>query len=312
MVGFYFGLLVFFLGSGHASHAAIWGADDRKESYEYSPATVERKTGRSVAMLVPWSRLVSTPNGVTLNFLTYQQDSLLHEERLCPRERFQNQPASIYSVGSGFLVAPQVLVTAGHVIPHEEACRKRAVIFGVEWDPKANNIYPIPEQNVYGCDSILKSELQETPLIDYTVIRLNRPAFQIAPLPVRQHGIISSFARIAMAGHPFGLPLKITGGGVMKENSEAFHFSAFLDTYPGNSGSPVIDAKTGLVEGVLVEGESSDITLEGDWPEGCWYSKVYCDPKIPFSGICDTHEGMGAKVIRSTVFAPVLKPEMVR
>ena len=106
-----------------------------------------------------------------------------------------------------------------------------------------------------------------------------------------------------MAGHPFGLPMKITNEGLMRDNTPVSHFVAFLDTYPGNSGSPVVDPRSGLVEGVLVEGEGSDTTLEGDWPEGCWYSKVYCDPAVPFAGACDDYQGSGAKVIRTTVFA---------
>lgn len=287
-------------------NAAVWGTDDRRDLYEYPSDSKEREASRSVALLVPWSRLVSTSRGIELNFLTFKEEAFNIEEPLCERERFQNQPASIYSAGSGFLVASHLLVTAGHVIPDEAACRNRAIVFGVEWNPKTQSLYPLAEANVFACAGIVRSSLQQGPLIDFSVLRLDRSAEAIPPLLVRQKGSVSKKANLTMLGHPFGLPLKVTGGGIVKDTSPEFHFSAFLDTYPGNSGSPVIDSATGFVEGVLVEGESTDMTLEGDWPEGCWYSKVYCDPKVPVSGRCDTFEGTGAKIIRSPVFAEAL------
>ncbi len=60
-----------------------------------------------------------------------------------------------------------------------------------------------------------------------------------------------------MLGHPWGLPLKIAGGGkvVKNEHSESrFFFEAMLDTFSGNSGSPVLNEATLEVEGILVVG----------------------------------------------------------
>lgn len=65
----------------------------------------------------------------------------------------------------------------------------------------------------------------------------------------------------------------------------------------------MIDPRTWMVEGVLVEGDGSDTTLEEEWPHGCWYSKVYCNPAVPFAGVCDDNDGTGAKVVWSSVFA---------
>ena len=56
-------------------------------------------------------------------------------------------------------------------------------------------------------------------------------------------------------GHPSGLPTKISDGAIVRENANKVFFQSTLDTFGGNSGSAVFDAKTGLVEGILVRGE---------------------------------------------------------
>jgi len=286
-----------------SAHAAIWGHDDRREAHEYAPTSVERKASRSVAMMVPWSRLTVTAAGVKLDFSTLAQEAIAIEEPLCARERFHLQPASVYRVGSGFLVAPDVVVTAGHVVPDTKRCLDRAIVFGVEWDPATKAVRPIPAENVFACKSVIKAALVPEPLVDYAVLKLDRPAKQIPVLKIRREGKISDGQSVTMIGHPWALPMKITGNGLMRSNSPATHWISFLDAYPGNSGSPVIDPKTGLVEGMLVEGETGDTTIEGQWPAGCWYSKVHCDPAIPYQGKCDQLGGTGSKTMRTTVFA---------
>lgn len=62
---------------------------------------------------------------------------------------------------------------------------------------------------------------------------------------------------MVVIGHPSGLPLKITDRAVSLPsafNSRTF-FRVNSDTFAGNSGSPVINRKSGVVEGILVRGE---------------------------------------------------------
>jgi hypothetical protein len=57
-------------------------------------------------------------------------------------------------------------------------------------------------------------------------------------------------------GLPSGLPLKLAGGASVSNNQPAAFVVANLDTYGDNSGSPVFNAATQEVEGILVRGEN--------------------------------------------------------
>jgi len=56
-----------------------------------------------------------------------------------------------------------------------------------------------------------------------------------------------------MLGHPTALPLKVDMGGEVKA-VEQTTFNANTDSFGGNSGSAVLNAATGLIEGILVAG----------------------------------------------------------
>jgi hypothetical protein len=70
-------------------------------------------------------------------------------------------------------------------------------------------------------------------------------------------------------GHPAGLPTKVAGGAKVRDASPEGFFVANVDTYGGNSGSIVINARTGKGAGILVRGEA-DYVYKGD----CRVSKV--------------------------------------
>jgi hypothetical protein len=67
--------------------------------------------------------------------------------------------------------------------------------------------------------------------------------------------MVEKEAKLVVIGHPAGLPLKVANNGhVISSEAGQPWFTASLDTYHGNSGSPIIDEATGLVEGLLVSG----------------------------------------------------------
>ena len=61
---------------------------------------------------------------------------------------------------------------------------------------------------------------------------------------------------MVVIGYPSGLPTKIADQAQVRTNKHRNFFVANLDTFGGNSGSPVINKSSGLVEGILVRGES--------------------------------------------------------
>ncbi len=106
-----------------------------------------------------------------------------------------------------------------------------------------------------------------------------------------------------MIGHPVGLPTKFAGEAVVRSNQQSAFFVANLDTYGGNSGSPVFNSDTHEVEGILVRGET-DFVPQG----GCNVSLV-----------CPTSGCRGEDCTRTTEFsnlvpssAPLRNPVLIQ
>ncbi|WP_273870200.1 trypsin-like serine peptidase [Halobacteriovorax sp. GB3] len=184
----------------------------------------------------------------------------------CPNERFAEQ--TVLPQCTGFLVKDDVLLTAGHCLKTVDDCRNSLWVF--EYYKGAN---AIPARNVFKCKEILahKESLKKIftskltlSVRDYTLVRLDRKAKGRKPLKIRTKGRGPlKGEKLAVIGHPLGLPMKIATGEV----TSSFHWSYFktnLDTFFGNSGSPVINLKTGEVEGLLFDGENDYIEDKSD------------------------------------------------
>jgi Peptidase S46 len=64
-----------------------------------------------------------------------------------------------------------------------------------------------------------------------------------------------------VVGYPTGLPEKLAAGAKVHALTPYF-FTSNLDAFAGNSGSPVLDARTNEVVGVVVRG-NRDYVLRG-------------------------------------------------
>jgi hypothetical protein len=71
---------------------------------------------------------------------------------------------------------------------------------------------------------------------------------------MRAEGRIQNYEKVYVIGHPLGLPQMYTGPKELYENTPCVFFMSTLDTYDYHSGSPVINAETHVVEGVLTGG----------------------------------------------------------
>jgi hypothetical protein len=102
---------------------------------------------------------------------------------------------------------------------------------------------------------------------DYALIGLDRKVADRQPLAVNRRGGLKKGARLFVTGHPNGLPFKFTANGrvVADPPEDSAYFKTDLDTFSGNSGSPVFNADTLLIEGVHVRGDSENFipTFEG-------------------------------------------------
>lgn len=245
-----------------AENKVIYGADDRLEYFE-APAD-QRKLADSVVSLWQSWDLVQEQDGYKLRTAKFA-DAV----GVCEQEPFSQQPIGAFC--SGALVGEDLIMTAGHCIKTQEDCENTMFVFGFRTDPSGAAPSKVPADNVYSCKKIEKWALGREPQNgmstsglgpDYALIRIDRKASGRTPLPVNRGAVPAKGAPLFVIGHPVGLPLKVAGGAAVRDPYQDGYFVANLDTYGGNSGSPVFNGETNLIEGILVRGET-DFVYEG-------------------------------------------------
>lgn len=245
----------------------IYGKDNRQDVYQVSDL-MHKKLARSNAAMIPVNAFAkSSKQGF---FDLKNVPTLERGGNVCASESFSQQP--IAASCSGFLVGPDTIVTAGHCYKSfaspEEVCKSFAWVFGYEKTSSSSDpLKDIAISNVYLCKKVVDAQLSATS--DFAVIKLDRPVVGREPLKFRTSGKIANTASLVVIGHPTGLPTKVSPGGKVTRNSEATRFSTTLDTFHGNSGSAVFDAKTGIIEGVLIQGKNDYMPSKKDDPKSC-------------------------------------------
>ncbi len=241
----------------------IYGIDNRLPLENYSEIDFKWKS-ISVAMMVRKNQLEESFGGV----LTKVQGKTLEENYgVC-----SNEPnAKDFTIGkcTGFLVKPDLLVTAGHCVTSDYSCKEDYKwIFEFRDDLILNsgiqNKVYISSKNIYGCKEIVHREYDYSSKLDFALIRLDKPVTDRPPLGFRTEGKIERDEELVMLGHPVGLSQKVVTKGLVIENENPVFFKTNLDSFSGNSGSPIFNKKTGLVEGILVRGEIDFITDEAN------------------------------------------------
>ncbi|HAZ08585.1 MAG TPA: serine protease [Elusimicrobia bacterium] len=228
------------------AHAqAIYGGDDRIDVYQTGNAQLRSLADSTVALF--HSDDVATQGDEARLRTRIYGDSM----QMCPQEPFFDQPVG--AVCSGSLVAPDVIMTAGHCVLAADKCKDVKFVFGFAIKEKGQDATKIPAGDVYGCKEIIGGE-QDYDGADWALVRLDRRVAGHAPLKLNLSGKIDKGAPVFAIGHPVGLPTKIAGGARVRDASNPAVFVANLDTYVHNSGSAVFSAETNLVEGILVRG----------------------------------------------------------
>ena len=234
----------------------IYGDDNRRMMSEATKE--EQNWGKSVLAQVPTYKILrSDESTITFNVETPQKAL-----NLCAEEKFANE--TMLSSCSGFLVSPEILVTAWHCLKDKVDCKKNLWLLDYN---ESQSVFS-KKQIVY-CKEIIDSKASA----DYALVRLSKPILDRKPLKLRRSGRINKEANLTVIGHPLGLPKIATDQAYLNRNVLNNTFTILSDTYSGNSGSPVIDTKTSLVEGMLIKG---DRDLEMDYSSQC-YRSVHCD-----------------------------------
>ena len=222
----------------------------------------------SIAILVRPEALIVSGEDVQLNAYSLSEKiEITKGAPMCEGQRFSDQPAPGFC--TGFLVGDQILLTAGHCVPDQAACEHTAFVFSFQVDEN-NEVRPIEATQVFGCDQVLDFKIDPEDHVDYAIIRLDRPT-GLPYVSVPQVDNLDLGSGLAVIGHPNGLPQKLAAFGQVLENDPpAPYFIASLDTFGGNSGSPVILSENDRVVGMLISGEQ-DYELTAD---GCYAVKV--------------------------------------
>jgi hypothetical protein len=114
--------------------------------------------------------------------------------------------------------------------------------------------------------------------VDFALVRLDRTIPNHLPLVLDLDGGVKKGTVVYVLGYPLGLPLKLADGALVSSVLDAGYFVANLDTFGGNSGSPVFNASTNQVEGILVRG-GADFRAVGS----C--NRAFVCPEMPDSTV---------------------------
>lgn len=302
---------------GQFTNVSTYGKDNREE-YCASNLILRDLADSVAGFFTDGSSVTLTNKPYVYGTATLMQS----QDRVAPDQRFASQPAAAFC--TGFLVGADLMVTAGHCVKdhdpadaaaprdHAAACQQNTqqgdycenirVVFGFRKDLGGVIPRAAPARNVYKCVKVVSHSLNSGP--DYTVIRLDRQVGDRLPLAInRGNKGLSGKTPLFVIGHPSGLPLKIAGDAAVisvdtdvyvndnwgmsrKWADKGYAFLTNLDTFHGNSGSPVFNLNTLLVEGILVSGDN-DYEPHPNYPG---QSQVTTYPQQPVS---DMGKGVG-------------------
>ena len=247
-----------------AHEKVIYSNDDRLDYFE--EADPQLRAWANATCLVTRKEWLSQKSEQLYSLQTFPWLQRIGSQVLppCSDERFANQRRSEFC--TGFLVAEDIIVTAGHCVREISGeadlppLADVRIVFGYRMDGPEAQKTSFSSSEVYSVKEVLcrPDEFKGT-LEDFAVLRLDRPVILdgVSPLPIRQAGQIDVDARVGIVGYPAGLPVKIAFGAdtrVLFTDDDLFITNT--DSYGGNSGSPVFGVESGLVEGILVAGDT--------------------------------------------------------
>ncbi|HEY5924904.1 MAG TPA: serine protease [Kofleriaceae bacterium] len=270
-----------------------YGSDVRVDLYKTNDSV--KQGARSIANVVNANQIVDAGDGTVLIAPSVAGNDTLGNvlaamgKPLCIGEKYREQPSR--GRGTAFLVAPDVVATAGHVAWNSSCAKLRFVFdYGYYEDPgsELDVVNRQPAANVYAC----KQAQVDPSGRDLAIIQLDRPVTGRFAFPLADGDMPEVGETVAMIGHPTGLPAKFApparvihkelparfpGEVYVTDSSEGFFTN--LGAYQGNSGSPVF-AGSG-VAGVLVQG---DLDWVYDESRGCYVTHVCAEDGSDCSG----------------------------
>ncbi|HXH90366.1 MAG TPA: trypsin-like peptidase domain-containing protein [Thermoanaerobaculia bacterium] len=238
------------------------------------PATPQSVINRDATVaLIPISLLKKQADG------TYQLNTSTTVGAafaMCAREQFFNEPSAASC--AGVLIAPDLVITAGHCVFNAQYL-DLAVVFGYRVDGSGQ----LPA--FYKADDVrfLTDETDVTNVIfgqDWGIVTLDH-AVTVSPARIRMSGVVGDQDGVYVIGYPAGMPESAAGIATanVKDNRDNDVFMADIDTLERSSGSPVFNRNDDTVEGIFEHGDK-------------WVNTGTCNliMRCPASGICADEE----------------------
>ena len=249
----------------------IWYDDNRKDVFEIKDEQV-RRNADCVAAICMKDDLIEKNNGFSeLKTKKFGIAFNLHKD-----EPFYDQPIAAGRLCTGFLVKEDMIATADHCIKGIPLSQLR-FFFGFRMLDSFTPADQVPDKDIYqGVEVIDRAYNRTTDNSDWALVKLDRKV-EGHPLVIfpGEGKEIACCQPVYVIGHPCGLPLKFAAGAEVKGVENAY-FSADLDVFSGNSGSPVFNGNTHKLLGIAVRGDFQDFRWTG---KGWMYIK-YPHPEL--------------------------------
>ena len=227
----------------------------------------------AVAMMLPVLHILPNPDN-SLRLETFQMENTWN---LCQSEPLAKAPPLVTAC-SGFLIAPDILVTAGHCMvtkgevrdTRNAQCEAFSFLFGYHYEDSQNQkLAHINADQLAHCEKVIyaahltipdkSGKLQFGKDIAYVKLDRKMPfkVFNVGEKQISEKDFTPS--TISMQGYPFGMPL-LESKGVSLEHKGSY-IRAAINSYPSNSGSAVKN-KDDEVIGLLVRGYPESLIEE--------------------------------------------------
>lgn len=271
--------------------------------YDQSPlqfVTQINDSNSAVALMLPVLHILPNNDG-TFRLESFQMENTWN---ICQSEPLAKAPP-LPTACSGFLIAPDILVTAGHCMVNfgevrdskNPQCEAFSFVFGYRYeDSTQKKLAPIKGEQIVNCKKVIyaahTTEIDKKtgrPIFgkDIAYVQLDRK-MPFKPFSVVKKSITQKEftpAAVTMNGHPFGMPMIESKGTVLEHNGS--YLRAAISSFTGDSGA-MVKNKSDEVIGLLVRG----------------YPDEFVEEK---SHQCSLHNRCDAKAERCTVNDPLEK-----